>query len=138
MGKSTDIVFERIKKTWKASWREIGGQRKYFRSRWEANFARVLEFRKASGEILDWKHEPKTFWFDGIKRGCVSYLPDFLVTMPDGSELFYEVKGWMDERSMTKLKRMKKYYPKVRLELIDAKAYKELERSLSKIIDGWE
>lgn len=128
----------RIKQTWKASWREIGGKRKYFRSRWEANFARLLEYRKLNGEILDWLHEPKTFWFDGVKRGTVSYLPDFLVTNTDGSELFFEVKGWMDDRSKTKLKRMAKYYPDVKLILVDSKEYKILEKEFSSVIDGWE
>lgn len=132
------LIPKRIKQSWKADWREIGGKRKYFRSRWEANFARILEKRKQSGEIIEWLHEPKTFWFEGIKRGCVSYLPDFMVTLPDGSEEFYEIKGWMDDRSITKLKRMKKYHPKVVLHLVDSKAYKKIEKEMAGSIEGWE
>ena len=55
--------------SWKAGWREIGGQRIYARSRWEANYARYLEWLRANGSIAKWEHEPETFWFEGIKRG---------------------------------------------------------------------
>ena len=89
----------------KSGWREIGGIRKYYRSRWEANYARYLEFLKVNGEIEKWEHEPETFWFEGIKRGVMSYLPDFRVTEKNGDIVFHEVKGWMDARSITKIKR---------------------------------
>lgn len=132
------LVSERTKVTWKASWQEIGGKKKFYRSRWESNYAKYLEWLKQKGEIKDWQHEPKTFWFEGIKRGCVSYLPDFCVTENTGKEVYHEVKGWMDERSITKIKRMAKYYPQVTLVVIDAKAYKELAKKVSFLIDEWE
>lgn len=124
--------------TWKAAWHEIGGQRKYFRSNWEANYARYLQWLKECGHIADWKHEPKTFWFEGIKRGTVSYLPDFWVLENDGTDSFHEVKGWMDDRSKTKIARMAKYYPGVKLVVIDAKAYKEIRRKVSSLVPGWQ
>lgn len=123
--------------SWKAAWREIGGKRKYFRSRWEANYARHLEVLKSRGEIIDWEHECEVFWFNGIKRGCVSYLPDFKVTTKDGVE-FHEVKGWMDAASKTKIRRMKKYHPQVKLVVIDAKAYRKLEKTVGGVVSGWE
>lgn len=129
---------ERAKASWKAAWRVIGGKRKFYRSRWEANYARYLEFLKQKGEISDWQHESKTFWFEGIKRGCVSYLPDFEVTNNSGEVEFHEVKGWMDDRSKTKIKRMAKYHPDVKLILIDAKYYKSIQSKLSKLIPEWE
>lgn len=128
----------RQKTTWKAAWREIGGFRKYYRSRWEANYAYYLEWLKTEGHIADWRHEPKCFWFEGVKRGTVSYLPDFLVIENDGSEAFHEVKGWMDERSKTKIKRMAKYHPKVKLIVIDSKGYAALKKSISSLVPGWE
>jgi len=131
-------VRPRHKTTWKQAWREIGGKSKYYRSRWEANYARYLEWLKALGEIKGWEHEPETFWFEGVKRGTVSYLPDFRVTEKNGDIEYHEVKGWMDDRSKTKLKRMKKYHPKVKLLLIDAKAYRALSKKVGGIIDGWE
>lgn len=124
--------------TWKAGWREIGGQRKYYRSRWEANYARYLEWLKAQGEIKDWKHEPKTFWFEGIKRGTNNYLPDFWVQENSGSESYHEVKGWMDDRSKTKIRRMAKYHPNVKLIVIDSNAYAAIKRSVESLIQGWE
>jgi hypothetical protein len=133
-----NLVIPRQKQTWKADWREIGGKRKYFRSRWEANYARYLEFLKVQKQILEWDHEPDVFWFDGIKRGCVSYLPDFKVTELNGSFSYHEVKGWMDDRSKTKIRRMGIYHPDVILRIIDAAWFKKNNRTLTSIIYGWE
>ncbi|WP_145270189.1 PDDEXK family nuclease [Tautonia plasticadhaerens] len=123
---------------WKAGWREIGGKRNYYRSAWESNYARYLEWLKSLGEIRDWKHEPCTFWFPGIKRGCVSYLPDFLVIERNGEEAYHEVKGWMDARSATKIKRMAKYHPAVRLVVIDARQYRLIKAQAERLVPGWE
>lgn len=124
--------------TWKAAWEEIGGKRNFYRSRWEANYARYLQSLKLDGSIQEWEHEPETFWFEGIKRGCVSYLPDFRVTNIDGSIEFHEVKGWMDERSVTKIKRMTKYHPHIKLIVISSKEYKALEKRCKSRIAGWK
>jgi hypothetical protein len=132
------LVPARVGTTWKASWRVVGGKRIYFRSRWEANYARYLQWLVEQQQITGWEHEPETFWFDAIKRGCVSYLPDFRVTNLDGTIEYHEVKGWMDARSKTKIKRMKKYYPKVKLVVIDGPVYKKLQAAVRSIIGGWE
>lgn len=128
----------RDKTSWKAGWREIGGYKKYYRSRWEANYARYLQWLKELGEIKDWLHEPDTFWFEGIMRGVRSYLPDFKITENGGGILYHEVKGWMDDKSKTKIKRMKKYHPRVRLIVIATKEYMELEKKVGAVISGWE
>jgi hypothetical protein len=133
-----NMITERPKTTWKSGWREIGGYKKYYRSRWEANYARFLEFLKGQNLVKDWKHEPKTFWFEGVKRGTVSYLPDFWVEDVNGDISFHEVKGWMDDRSKTKLKRMAKYYPDVKLIVVSSKEYKALEKQVGHIIKDWE
>ena len=125
--------------SWKAGWREVGGKRFYARSAWEANYARILQLKKDGGEIYDWEHEPDVFWFEAIKRGVRSYKPDFKVWESADSDPYYvEVKGWMDAASKTKLKRMKKYHPGVRLELVDSKAYKRIAKTASKTVPGWE
>lgn len=124
--------------SWKGGWREIGGIRKYYRSRWEANYARYLNWLKENGHIADWKHEPKTFWFEGIKRGCVSYLPDFWVQENNGAESYHEVKGWMDSKSKTKLKRMAKYHPDVKVVLIEKKGYMAIAKDVQGFIPDWE
>lgn len=119
-------------------WHEIGGKRCYFRSRWEANYARYLEWLKTRGNILDWEYEPETFWFKGIKRGVVSYKPDFRTREHQQIEFTYwEVKGWMDPQSKTKLKRMAKYHPAVKVIVISKKQYSEIGRKLGPVIPGW-
>ena len=123
---------------WKAGWRIIGAQRIYARSRWEANYARYLEFLRLSGEIRSWRHEARTFWFRAIKRGTCSYLPDFRVKGKVGCVAYHEVKGWMDARSKTKLARMKKYHPKVLVIVIDAGWFRANGRKLRSILPGWE
>src|SRR3990167_2295917 len=122
-------------RSWSSAWRTIGGKTKFFRSTWEANYARYLEFLKSKGEILDWEHEPKTFWFLEIMRGSRSYLPDFKVTNLDGSHHWAEVKGWMDSRSKTKIKRFAKYYPDEKLVLIQAPWFKANSPNLKNLLD---
>lgn len=124
--------------TWKAGWREIGGKRNYYRSRWEANYARYLEWLKQNGEIAEWQHEPETFWFEAIKRGVRSYKPDFRVWEVSGQSKLHEVKGWMDARSKTTLKRMAKYHPAETVIVIREKQYNEIARKIGPMIEGWE
>lgn len=121
-----------------SGWRTIGGIKAYFRSKAEANYARYLQYLKSQGKIKDWLHEPTTFWFHKIKRGVKSYLPDFKVIHLDGSHTWYEVKGHMDAKSLTKIKRMAKYYPDEKLEVVDSTTFNKQAEPLSGIIPGWE
>jgi hypothetical protein len=139
MPKSEQLSIQsKAKRSWKAGWRTVGGQRIYFRSAWEANYARYLDWLKNRGEILSWEHEPKTFWFHNILRGIRSYLPDFRVVEKNSTEVFHEVKGWMDAASRTKIKRMAKYYPSVKLIVIDAKCYRSISVKIGRAVSGWE
>jgi hypothetical protein len=124
----------------KAGWRTIGGQRCYFRSKSEANAARYLQWLVDRGEVVGWRHEMTTFWFDGIKRGVRSYMPDFYVIPTQATEPSYyvEVKGYLDAKSKTKLKRMAKYHPDVKVELWDAKRMAGLTRTVGPLIQDWE
>lgn len=133
-GKTT--VVRRINS--QAGWRVIGGQRIYCRSKMEANYGRVLEFQRKSGLIAAWFHEKTTYWFEGIRRGCVSYLPDYDIVENDGGFRHDEVKGYMDKKSATKLKRMKKYYPDVIVRLIGKGEMAGYKRTMSKLIKDWE
>lgn len=94
-----------------AAWHEIGGKRIYFRSKWEWRYALYLESRKQNGEIIEWAYEPKIFWFENIKRGVTNYKPDFSVLEATGCTIWVEVKGYMDSKSIVKLKRFKRYFP---------------------------
>ena len=122
----------------KQGWRTIGGKRNYYRSKWEANYARYLQKMKENGDIHDWEHEPKTFWFEKIKRGVRSYLPDFRVDRTRATHYYVEVKGYYDQRSRTKIKRLRKYYPEETLFVIDASWFKEHGKNIRLIIPDWE
>lgn len=104
----------------------------FFRSAWEANIARYYNFIG-----VKWEFEPKTFIFHNITRGSVSYTPDFYLPEEDK---WVEVKGWMDGKSKTKLKRFKQQYPDEynKLQLITEKEYNEIKRKVSNYIKSWE
>ena len=88
--------------------------------------------------IKDWAHEPTTFWFEGIKRGVVSYKPDFLVIHNNGAEEYVEVKGFMDAKSKTKINRMRIYHPQVKLRVIGADWFKQNNKALKVLIRDWD
>ncbi len=102
----------------KQQWVKIGRRKIFSRSTWETRYANHLEMLRQNGAIKDWKHEPREFWFLKIKRGARSYKPDFEIRMNDGRKWYAEIKGWMDSKSATKLKRMKKYHPDVEVQVI--------------------
>lgn len=114
----------------------IAGIEFYVRSSWEANIASYLQFKVENGLILSFKYESKTFWFLNILRGVRSYKPDFEIENLDGTIHYIEVKGWMDDKSKTKLKRMAKYYPEIKIELIDQLVYKSIAKN-KKIYKYW-
>lgn len=117
--------------------RAKGGKRsdlnnQYFRSAWEANIARYFNYLG-----IEWQYEPKIFIFENITRGSVSYTPDFYLPKTDE---WIEVKGWMDGKSKTKLKRFEKQYPEEykKLKLIQEKEYNEIKKKMSMFIKNWE
>lgn len=115
---------------------DLNGQ--YFRSGWEANYARYLNWLIERKEIQRWEFEPDTFEFEGIKRGSKFYTPDFKVFENDGTYKYHEVKGWMDAKSKTKLKRMAKYHPQETIVLIDSPVYRSIAKAMKSIIPNWE
>lgn len=123
--------------------RAKGGRRpdldnRFFRSAWEANYARYLNFIRDNGVIALWEYETETFIFHGVTRGALTYTPDFKVTGVDGEVVYHEVKGWMDSKSKTKLKRMKKYYPHIVIRVIGPNEYRAIARQCAGMLDGWE
>jgi hypothetical protein len=115
---------------------DLGGR--FFRSSWEANWARYLNWLVSLGEIASWDYECETFEFHKIKRGSRFYTPDFKLTLNDGRIEFHEVKGYMDERSATMLRRMAKYYPKVTLKVIAGKDYSAMVKKIGALLPGLE
>jgi hypothetical protein len=131
-GKRPSSVYSRTTKGW---W-ENGEKKYYMLSKWEMNYAWYLEFLISKGEIKSWEYEVDTFWFEKIKRGVRSYTPDFKVVINSGSIEYHEVKGWMDDKSKTKIKRMAIYHPKVILKVVGEKEYKAI-RKWANLIPNW-
>jgi hypothetical protein len=137
---------------------DLGGR--YFRSSWESNIARMLNFWVNIGIISRWEYEPCEFRFTadaaaaanlwwkakgkkralkGIERGAASfYRPDFCIHWLDGTSEFWEVKAYLDATSKSKLSRMGTYYPQEKVTLVDRKAYREFERQYCRVIPEWE
>ncbi len=116
-------------------WFLIGNKKKFFRSKWEANYALYLNFLKKQKKIKKWEYEKDVFIFDKIKFGTRSYRPDFKIFNNDGSIEYHELKGYMDKKSKTKLKRMAKYFPQVKLLLIDSVCYQDIKKKLGKMLN---
>ena len=109
----------------------------FMRSSWERNFGRILELWKQRSKILHWFYEVEYFPFP-VKRGTKDYLPDFKVLELKGKHYYVEIKGQMDPRSATQLKRFRKYYPHEHLEVVDRAAYKALKKEYRSQIPQWE
>jgi len=118
-------------------WVTISDKRYYFKSKWEYRYALYLDLMKRHNHIIDWEYEPKTFYFDGIKRGTTNYKPDFKVIFPSGNEEWFEVKGYMDSKSLTKIKRMSKYFPEIKLRVIDKIWFNANSKNLKNVIKNW-
>ena len=114
---------------------DLGGL--YVRSTGEANYTRYLNWCKARQEIRDWEYEPCKFEFP-IKHGTTSYTPDWGVTLLDGRIQYRELKGELKPAGATKLKRMQKYFPEHEVMVIWWNDYLAIERTLGKLIPGWE
>lgn len=115
---------------------DLGGL--YFRSKMEANYARYLNWLIENKQILKWEYEPDEFEFVKIKRGNRTYKPDFKVWLSKDKFEYHEVKGWMDSDSKIKLSRMQKFYPEIKIVLIDSPVYSDIRRKVSKLIKNWE
>lgn len=89
----------------------VGGQVYNFRSQAEFILAYLFQTYLEAGAIAEWKYECRRFYFEGIKRGVTSYLPDFYILENSGTHWWAECKGWMNQRSKTALNRMAKYFP---------------------------
>ena len=105
---------------------DINGKKMFLRSSWEYNYALYLDWLIGKKEILKWEYEAEVFIFHKIQFGTRSYRPDFKVYNLDGTIEYHEVKGWMNAKSKTKLKRMAKYYPEIKVVLIDKREYKQI------------
>ena len=109
----------------------------YVRSRWEANFVRVLNIWKERGIITKWEYEPLEFFFP-VKRGTRYYKPDFRIWYTGQEQPTYiEVKGLFQQKDITALTRMAKYFPEETVLIIGKKEYQEFESEFGEL-EHWE
>lgn len=102
----------------------------YFRSTWEANFARVLKLMR-----VEFQFEPKIFWLKRANGSEMSYTPDFYLPKTDE---YIEVKGrWFDD-AKEKFDLFKEQYPHIKIKVVDSEKYKVYESRFKHQIEEWE
>ncbi len=112
----------------------------YFRSTWEANYARILNY-----ENIVWSYEDSRFkMVDEFGEIVAVYTPDFF------TDKWIEVKGHADaandwncecsrcERDKMKMLLFSEQYPDEELEIIGKKEYRELCQKYASVISHWE
>ncbi len=109
----------------------IGGRSCRFRSKGEHNLAVYLQFLKEQEQIHEWEFETPVcqFYFKYEVRGVKEWLIDFAVTMPGGEFVFWEYKGWLQGRDVTKFRRFAEYNSDLKVILVmSGKAKKDANR----------
>lgn len=79
----------------------------------EARYAAELDRQQAAGEIIWWRYEGITFIlsYGGNGKSGQRYTPDFVVEYPDGLLECREVKGFIDQMNINKVKVAAELYP---------------------------
>lgn len=98
----------------------------YLRSKWEANFARIILHNG-----LTYEFEKKRF---KLSNGT-HYIPDFYIVEDDQ---YYEIKGYFHEDAKQKMELFKKEYPNIKLTLIKHEEYNKLTKLYKHLINNWE
>jgi len=113
-----------------------------FRSRWEANYARILKF---NDKDINYEKDRFTLYEEDGSIANV-YTPDFKID----EKKYIEVKGHADAfdewgctckrcfRDKNKMELMAEQYPKIEIILIGRKEYKDLCQKYNFFIDNWE
>lgn len=100
--------------------------KQFFRSTWEANFARVLKYLK-----IPYRYEWKRF-----NTSYGSYTPDFYIP---SRRIYVEVKGWENPKFNQKVKRnWLRNNCGVVVVMIRKDKYLIIERIFSKLLGNWE
>lgn len=126
---------QNMKITYGGVFRGRAGKRKdlddmYFRSSWEANYARVLKCSQ-----IDYYFEQKSFLIDLPNGGKSRYTPDFYLPQHDK---FIEVKGYWMPNARIKYILFKKQYPNIKIEILDGEKYNQLKEEYKELIKEWE
>ena len=97
----------------------------YFFSRWEANFARLMNFLR-----IKWVHQPRTFQLHSQK-----YTPDFY--LPEMGT-YIEIKNFLSAYSRNRDEEFRRLYPDLELRLILKDEYLALQNTYAHKIPLWE
>jgi hypothetical protein len=97
----------------------------YFFSRWEANYARILNLLGT-----DWIHQPKVF-----QLRSQNYTPDFYLPKRDS---YVEIKNFLSDYSRKRDREFRELYPDTKLILILKSDYLKLQNKYSPSIKEWE
>jgi endogenous inhibitor of DNA gyrase (YacG/DUF329 family) len=104
------------------AYKRVDLNNQFFRSSWEANIARFLNFLG-----IKWIYEPERFL---VENG--TYLPDFFLV---DLQCYFEVKGWSSKNWREKIDLFSHSHDIV---VIDKPLYLSIERCFSKFIPNWE
>ena len=99
-----------------------------FRSSWEADFARILNYLN-----IDWEYEKVGFKLES-QYIEIYYTPDFFLN----NNIIIEIKGFWNEVSRKKVRCFKESYTEYKLLLIDSDMMSTLFKMYSHKIDKWE
>lgn len=103
--------------------RDIGDY--YFFSRWEANYARILNFLGKK-----WIFQPRIF-----RLKNQNYTPDFYLPEED---MYIEIKNFLTDYSEKRDKEFRELYPNLKLKMILKGEYLMLQKKFASKIKTWE
>ncbi len=109
-----------------------------FRSSWEANFARILDYYNINYDYENRNNSYKLKTKEGnakYQSASMMYLPDFKI-----DSTLIEVKGELDNRSLQNIALFRELYPNdyKNLIIIDSDIYYMLSNKYKTIISNWE
>lgn len=110
-------------------------------SNYEYDYALYLDYLYQKGTIAGWVRNQTKFGFSeeievrGKKQK--SYIPDFVIFLPDGTYEIHEVKGWMNERSEIILNQFRKDYSSLTFQVITKEDMLSLQRNFGEKLWGW-
>ena len=93
----------------------IEGKVCHFESLLEYRWAQVLEFYITAGLIARWEYETSLCRFN---IGPLTYILDFVTITPSGFMEWYECKGYVERRDVTRFRRIAEAYPKCQINLV--------------------
>ena len=121
--------------------RRLDLDNRFFRSAYEANYARYLNYCISNSlfDIVSWQYETDTFKFPKVVDTPKQYTPDFKIFYNEYHCEYHEVKGWDYPKGIKARERFSKYYPKLKLVLINDDFFRNIiKQGINKMIPNWE